>query len=178
MKASRELPSGVVATDEIFEIAYEELKRIARRHLRSADERVTLCTTELVHEAFLKLRVSPTYGGRPHFFGAAARAMREVLVDFARSQRAEKRGGAHSRISMSDADCALEVELDQMIALDAALNLLSDMEPRLTQIVELRFFGGLREKEISELLHVSSRTVERNWLKARLFLLEALEKGR
>jgi RNA polymerase sigma factor (TIGR02999 family) len=177
MKASLGFPAGVVATDEIFEVAYEELKRIARSHLRGADKRVTLCTTELVHEAFLKLRTSPTYSGRPHFFGAAARAMREVLVDFARSHRAEKRGGMHRQVSLSDAECALEVELDEMLALDAALNLLSDADPRLTQVVELRFFCGLPEREIAGILGVATRTVERSWLKARLFLLKALETG-
>ena len=174
MDPTSERAPGEITTDEMFEFVYEELKRIARHHLRGTNTGVTLSTTELVHEAFLKLRVSATFSGRAHFFGAAARAMREVLVDFARQLSAEKRGGDYRRVSLSDAEGALEVELDEMLALDDALDRLSAADPRLVKIVELRFFAGLSEREIAELLGVATRTVERNWLKARLFLLAEL----
>ena len=149
--------------------------RIARQHLRHSEAHVTLSTTELVHESFLKLRASPRFTNRAHFFGSAARAMRQVLVDFARKLRSEKRGGLYRRVSLSDADAALEVQLDEMLALDAALDHLSAIDPRLTQIVELRFFCGLPEQEIADILGVTTRTVARGWLKARLILLQTLQ---
>ena len=152
---------------------------MARHHLRAGDDAATLSTTELVHESFLKLRGgSPTdWQGRAHFFGAASRAMRQVLVDFARRRRAEKHGGGATRVSLNDGDAALEIELDEILALDAALDRLASVDERLRQIVELRFFGGFSEREVSELLGVTPRTIERNWLKARLFLLRELRPG-
>jgi len=168
--------SDPITTDDVFEFVYDELKRVARRQLRSASSELTLSTTELVHESFLKLRSSTSFSNRAHFFGSAARAMRQVLVDFARQKRAEKRGGGWKRVTLSDADGALDVELDDMLALDAAIDRLTEVDPRLTRIVELRFFGGLPEKEIASMLGVTPRTVERKWLKARLFLLQALER--
>ena len=171
-------PRAEVVTDEIFEFVYDELKRVARRHLRGGQSKISLSTTELVHESFLKLRSSRAFSDRAHFFGSAARAMREVLVDFARKLRAEKRGGLQARVSLSDLEGVLELELEEMIALDMALNQLSAVDPRLAQIVELRFFAGLPEQEIADMLGVTTRTIERGWLKARLFLLKALEPAR
>ncbi len=150
---------------------------MARHHLRGADDGLTLSTTELVHEAYLKLRGHSDWQGRAHFFGAAARAMREVLVDFARRRGARKRGGDVMRVSLSEGDVALEMELDHILALDEALTRLGVVDERLRRIVELRFFGGFTEREVAELLDVSSRTIEREWLKARLFLLHELESA-
>jgi RNA polymerase sigma factor (TIGR02999 family) len=166
-------------TDEIYRQAYEELKRIAHAQLRAVDANATLSTTELVHEAYLKLGGDrgSNWNGRAHFFGAAARAMRQVLVDFARARRAAKRGGGATHVSLSDGDARLEMELDEILALDEALDRLNAVDVRLRQIVELRFFGGFGEAEIAALLGVTARTVERNWLKARLFLLRELEVG-
>ncbi len=178
-----ETPSGAPArlhsgltNEETYALVYDELKRIARHQLR-VNTKATLSTTELVHEAFLKLGGGPAAGwdGRAHFFGAAARAMREVLVDFARRRSAMKRGGAHQRVSLGEADGALDMQLDEILALDAALEQLNAVNERLRQIVELRFFGGLGESEVAEILGVTTRTVERNWLKARLFLLRELD---
>jgi RNA polymerase sigma factor (TIGR02999 family) len=164
---------------ELYAVVYEELKRIAHRHLREAGSSDTISTTELVHEAYLKL--SPASGNqwddRAHFFGAASRAMRQVLVDFARKRQAIKRGGVQERVTLESSHAALEIELDQIIALDAALDRLNSVDERLRQVVELRFFAGLSETEIAELLGVTSRTVERDWVKARLFLLHELEPG-
>jgi RNA polymerase sigma factor (TIGR02999 family) len=165
------------ATDALFAAVYDELKRISRRQLRATDANSALSTTELVHEAFLKLadRTEKGWEGRAHFFGAAARAMRQILVDFARRRRAGKRGGEWRVVTLRDADVALEIELDQVLALDDALEQLDAANPRLRRVVELRFFAGLSEQEIAHMLGVSARTVERDWLKARLFLMRALE---
>ena len=167
-----------VALDRLMPLVYEELKRIARHHLRVNGTRATLCTTELVHEAFLKLAGSAEtdWEGRAHFFGAASRAMRQVLVDFARRRAASKRGGGLERVSLGDGDVALEIELDEILAVDDALGQLEQVDSRLRTIVDLRFFGGLPESEIARMLGVSTRTVERDWLKARLVLLEALDR--
>jgi RNA polymerase sigma factor (TIGR02999 family) len=159
---------------ELYRRVYVELKRMARHHLRGTDG-VTLSTTELVHEAYLKLHGQADWEGRAHFFGAAARAMREVLVDFARRRGARKRGGDTTRVSLSEGDVALEVQLDDILGLDEALGRLAMVDERLRRIVELRFFGGFSEKEVSQMLQVSARTIERDWLKARLFLLRELE---
>jgi len=163
--------------DEMFRRAYQDLKRIASHHLRTAGGGATLSTTELVHEGYLKLRGSaPTdWEGRAHFFGAASRAMRQVLVDFARRRGARKRGGEATHVSLGDEDVALQIELDEILALDEAMDRLAGVDDRLRQIVELRFFGGFSEREVSELFGVTQRTIERNWLKARLFLLRELK---
>ena len=169
---------SISAEDVLYPVVYEELKRIARHHLRGTNAKETLSTTELVHEAYLKISPGPASGwdGRGHFFGAATRAMRQVLVDFARRRGAAKRGGEMQRISLGGVDGALDLELDSILTLDAALERLNAVDPRLRQIVELRYFGGLPETEIAAILGVSLRTVERNWLKARMFLLREMER--
>jgi RNA polymerase sigma factor (TIGR02999 family) len=165
------------SADELYRRVYDELKRLASRHLRASDDAATLSTTELVHEAFLKLggASSGDWQGRAHFFGAASRAMRQVLVDFARRRRAAKRGGGATRVSLSESDLALDVELDEILALDEALERLTVIDERLRRIVEMRFFGGFSENEVAVSLGVTPRTVEREWLKARLFLLRELD---
>ena len=167
-----------VVLDRLMPLVYEELKRIAHHQLRVNESRATLCTTELVHEVFLKLAggAETDWEGRAHFFGAASRAMRQVLVDFARRRSATKRGGDLERVSLGDGDAALEIELDEILALDSALDRLDTLDPRLRQVVELRFFAALPEAEIARMLGVSPRTVERDWLKARLVLLRALDR--
>lgn len=164
-----------MASDELYERVYDELKRMARAHLRRG-ERATLSTTDLVHETFLKLGAGgePRWQGNAHFFGSASRAMRQVLVDFARRRRAAKRGGMATRVSLRDGDALLDVQLDEIIAIDEALTRLDAIDARLRQIVELRFFAGFGEREIAELLGVTTRTVERDWMKARLILLREL----
>ena len=163
--------------EDLFPLVYDELKRIARRHRRAAGSGDTLSTTELVHEAYLRLaRAAP--GGwrdRAHFFATASRAMRHLLVDFARRRKALKRGGDLRRVSLGGEAAALELEVEEMLALDVALDRLDAMSPRLRQVVELRFFAGLPEAEIAGTLGVTTRTVERDWTKARLFLLRELD---
>lgn len=159
-----------------FSALYEELKRLARRQLRIVN--ATLNTTELVHEAFLKLGrgANASWESRAHFFGTAARAMRQVLVDLARRRSAAKRGGGWRAVTLDHAQVGIDVRLDEIVALDAALEQLDAADARLRRVVELRFFGGMPEHDIARLLGVSTRTVERDWLKARLFLLEALRE--
>ena len=175
MEGSGGVPS---ALDDLYPLVYEELKRVARRQLRVVAS--TLSTTELVHETFLKLSANPPRGwdGRGHFFGTAARAMRQVLVDFARRRGAAKRGGELARVSLTDAEGELAVELDEIVALDDALEQLDAVDPRLRRVVELRFFAGLGEREVAEILGITPRTVERDWVKARLLLLRTLEESR
>jgi RNA polymerase sigma factor (TIGR02999 family) len=168
-----------LSDDDMYRRVYQELKRMASHHLRAGggDGSDTLSTTELVHESYLKLQGSAfgDWQGRAHFFGAASRAMRQVLVDFARRRGARKRGGDAMRVSLGDDDAALQMELDEILALDEAMDRLSAVDERLRQVVELRFFGGFSETEVSELLGVNRRTVQRDWLKARLFLLRELK---
>jgi RNA polymerase sigma factor (TIGR02999 family) len=164
------------AGDELFQVVYEELKRVARYHLHGVGGGVTLSTTDLVHEAYLKLegKREKDWDGRAHFFGAASRAMRQILVDFARHRAAAKRGGSWRVVSLGEAETALEIEAEQLMALDEALDRLEGVNPRLRQVVELRFFGGVSEEDIARMLGISTRTVERDWLKARLLLLDDL----
>jgi RNA polymerase sigma factor (TIGR02999 family) len=169
-------PNPTSPSDELYERVYAELKRMASAHLRRDQGLASLSTTELVHEAFLKLGSNDEshWEGRAHFFGAASRAMRQVLVDFARRRRAAKRAGIATRVSLRDDDAFLDIQLDEIIAIDDALDRLDAVDQRLRQIVELRFFGGFGEREVAELLGVTTRTVERNWIKARLLLLREL----
>lgn len=162
---------------DLYALAYDELKRVAHRYLHDIGAASTLSTTELVHEAYLKLARGTGSGweSRAHFFGSASRAMRQVLVDFARRRQALKRRSGNARVTLRSTDGALEVQFDQVLALDAALERLGDVAPRLKQVVELRFFGGLPETEIAGILGVTTRTVERDWVKARLLLMRELE---
>jgi RNA polymerase sigma factor (TIGR02999 family) len=164
---------------DLYAVVYDELKRIAHRHLHDVGGGEILSTTDLVHEAYLKLSHSPEgWDNRAHFFGAASRAMRQVLVDFARKRQAGKRGGASDVVTLQSSDAALEIQLDEMLALDSALDRLNEVDPRLRQVVELKFFGGLSPTEIGEILGVTARTIERDWIKARLFLLQELDSDR
>jgi RNA polymerase sigma factor (TIGR02999 family) len=176
---SHEPTSGHDETGELFPLVYDELKRLARHHRYLTDAPLTLCTTELVHEAYLKLsgNTDSSWEGRGHFFGAASRAMRQVLVDFARRRQAEKRGGDLAPVSLREASAVIEFELDEIIELDAALERLDAVDSRLRQIVELRFFAGLSEENVAQILGVSVRTVGRDWLKARIFLLRELDRA-
>ena len=166
-----------VGTEALFPLVYEELKRLAHRQRRDAGAQATLRTTELVHEAYFKLAgpAGASWEGRAHFFGAASRAMRQVLVDVARKRRAAKRGGGAQMVSLSQAGAAVELELEEILALHDALDKLDLVDPRLRLLVELRFFGGLSDEEIARMLDRSTRTVARDWLKAKLFLLDALQ---
>jgi RNA polymerase sigma factor (TIGR02999 family) len=165
------------AFDRLLPLVYEELRRIARRQLHRERPGHTLFPTALVHEAYVKLVERPPevqWAGRKHFLAVAARAMRQVLVDHARKKSAEKRGGDLARTTLTGRHLGFEVALDDVLSLDAALDRLDQRDPRLRQVVEYRFFAGMSEDEIAELLGVSTRTVQRDWLKARAWLYKEL----
>lgn len=164
------------ASDAFYGAVYAELKRIARHHLRVRDAQATLSTTDLVHEAYLKFGGAEVqdWQSRAHFFGSASRAMRQVLVNHARYRHAAKRGDGQAAVTLTGRDAALEVRLDELLILDEALDRLRALNERLCRVVELRFFAGLSDDEIAELLEVSTRTVGRDWLKARLYLAREL----
>ena len=168
------------AADELFALIYQELHSIAHRQLARQRPSETVNTTALVHEAYLKManHNQDTWVDKAHFLAVAATAMRHILVDYARRQKAKKRGGHahHTRLNASSlTDTAAAVE---MLDLDAALTQLSAFDPRLSQVVELRFFGGLSDKEIARVLDISRRTVGRDWFKARSFLYLVLNEDR
>jgi len=164
------------AMDRLFPLVYEELRRIARRALRRERTGHTLATTGLVHEAYLRLvdQTRIEYRDRAHFFGIAARAMRQILVDYARRHRAAKRGGAQRVVTLDEGALALEDRAETLLALDEALTDLEQVDARLGQIVQCRFFGGLTEDETAEVVGVTARTVRRDWLKAKGWLHQQL----
>jgi RNA polymerase sigma factor (TIGR02999 family) len=162
------------AANRIFPLVYDELRRLARR--RRAGAEATLDTTALVHEAYLKL-VDCTrlkLADRRHFFAVAARAMRQIVIDLARERSAQKRGGQAVRVPLLDAQAATPAPIESLLALDLALDSLRQLEPRLAEVVEMRFFGGLSVEETAELLATSPRTVKRDWQRARAFLAHTL----
>lgn len=162
--------------DQLVPAVYGELKRLARRRLGRGGARPgELDTTSLVHEVYLKLQGSDgDYQNRPHFFAVVARTMRQVVVDEARRALAEKRGGGERPVPLDEGVDAgrLAVERDApgLLALDAALDGLDELSPRLARVVELRFFAGLTEEEVARELELSARTVRRDWIKARAWL--------
>jgi len=156
------------ALDRIYPHVYEELRNVAERQLRRERSGHTLHPTALVHEAYIKLAGSGLEAAnRSHFLAIAARAMRQVLVDHARRRGAQKRGGEWHATTLKDGSASLELNPEEIIALDRALETL---DARQRQVVECRFFGGMEEAEIAEALGVSERTVRRDWVKARAWL--------
>jgi RNA polymerase sigma factor (TIGR02999 family) len=167
------------ARDRAWAAVYGELRRLASRRLDGEAQGHTLSTTDLVHEAYLKLAGGNglAVGSRQHFLALAARAMRQILVDHARHRARKKRGGGQVPLTLHEArDGALNVETDPetLLALDRALSDLSMARERLASVVELRFFGGLDSREIGEILGVTRRTVERDWQRARAYLYQSL----
>jgi RNA polymerase sigma factor (TIGR02999 family) len=167
------------AFDRLVAIVYETLKEIARRQLSRRRRGSALSTTELVHEAYFKLtgRGGQQWQDRVHFCGVAANAMRQVLVDHARQRNAAKRGGGAEPITLTAGHDAVEPAVIDVLALDEALDRLGERNERLRRVVELLFFGGMTQEEVAAVLGVSTRTVERDWLKARLFLHRELHAG-
>lgn len=167
------------AADRLFSLVYEDLRALAHRQLRREEAGHTLNTTALVHEAYLAL-VDQTRSGwrdRAHFLAVAARAMRHILIDYARARRSTKRGGAEIRVPLreelapQEGDTRTEIDL---LALEEALVELSRHDERLGRMVECRFFGGLSVEETAEALGVGVRTVERDWTRAKAYLYQQL----
>ena len=164
------------APARLMPLVYNELRRQARSYLAKERGSHTLQPTALVHEAYLRLvdQTRISWQNRAHFFGIAANMMRRILVDHARAHASEKRGGAAIRLSIEDVQIPLEQRASDLIALDEALEKLVKFDERKAKIVEMRFFGGLNDEEIAEVLDVSSRTVLRDWKTARLWLFREL----
>ena len=162
--------------EALFPRVYNELRALAHRHLRGEREGHTLGTTGLVHEAYLKLAALDRmhWVNQSHVLGLAARAMRRILIDYAVSRRTEKRGGGVDFARLDDAMIMADSRGEELIALDEALQRLHTVDPRLSRVVECRFFGGMTEQETAEALHVAVRTVRRDWIKARGLLYQAL----
>lgn len=163
------------ALERVLPLVYEDLRRAAERVLRREQVGHTLQATDLVHDAFFRLVGHvPDVESRAHFLAIAARAMRQVLVDHARRRHAAKRGGDWVRTTLGDHPASDGLGPEDLLALDDALHRLDALEPRLRQVVEYRFFGGLTEKEIAATLGVTERTVQRDWVRARAWLHKEL----
>ncbi len=156
---------------------YQQLRLIAHRQLGRQRLDGTLQTTELVHEAYLKVfaHASGEAPDRPHFLALASLAMRHVLIDRARARKRLRRGGEQRLVTFDTDQIAVADQPEALIQLDDALTRLAELEPRLARVVECRFFGGLREEEIAAALGVTVRTVQRDWVKARTLLRRELE---
>ncbi len=159
-------------------LVYDELRRLAHHYLQRERPGHTLQSTALVHEAYARLvdRNFPEWQNRAHFFGVAAQLMRQILVDYARSHRAAKRGGGVCKLPLQDADLPASIGDVDVIALDDALRSLAKLDPQQCRVVELRFFAGLSIEDTSEVLGVSPSTVKRDWNTARVWLYRELDR--
>ncbi|HAF22252.1 MAG TPA: RNA polymerase subunit sigma-70 [Blastocatellia bacterium] len=169
-----------VAVDALFESVYNELRRLAKDHLRDERPNHTLQATALVHEAYLRLVGGQQieWQNRAQFFSIAAQVMRHILVDHARKYAAGKRGGGERKLSLDEAIRFAEERDINLIALDDVLKTLASLDEEQSKIVELRFFGGLSIKEIAETLQISETTVSRKWSTAKLWLHNELILGK
>jgi RNA polymerase sigma-70 factor, ECF subfamily len=166
------------ALDVLTPLVYDELHRLAGSYLRRERRGHTLQTSALVNEAFLRLiGQQVSWQNRAHFFGIAAQLMRRILVDYARGQRADKRGGEAVHLALDEALDEAAAQDADLIALDDALNSLAAFDPRQSRIVELRYFGGLTIAETAEVLGFGHTTVEQEWNLARAWLRRELSKG-
>ena len=171
---------GNESLDRLVPLLYEELKRVAHRQLRREAPGQTLRTTDLVHEAYLRLvdQTQLTERGRAYFFAAAARAMRQVLIDRARRRSAAKRGGGEPNVDIDGTDVAVDAFAEHLLDLDAALEQLARLNPRQARVLECRYFGGLSVEETAEALEISARTVKYDWALARAWLYATLREAR
>jgi RNA polymerase sigma factor (TIGR02999 family) len=165
------------ALDRLTPLVYEELRALARRHLRGERHRLTLQPTALVHEAYLRLVGSGVpWEDRAHFFGVASRLMRQVLVDHARARQAKKRGGEATRVELTGVDPSSSLPAVDVLALHEALDRLAAIDATSERIVEMRYFGGLTVEETAEALSISPATVKRDWSAARAWLLREISR--
>lgn len=164
------------AVDRLFVSVYEELRRLGHNVLRGERTGHTLATTGLVNEAYFKLvdQSRVEWRDRGHFFGVAARAMRQILVEYARRRGAAKRGGGARVIALEEGQVPAEERADALLAVDEALARLAEHDPALARVVECRFFAGLTEEETAEAMGTSPRTVQRQWRRAKAWLYQDL----
>ena len=168
------------ALDELMPVVYDELRRLAQNYLSRERQGHTLQTTALVHEAYLRLidQRSVNWQNRAQFFGIAAQMMRRILINHANERNAKKRQGYATKVSLDDVVSLFEKRDLDLMSLDEALNNLAALDPQQTQIVELRFFGGLTIEEVSEVLGISTATTKREWGSAKLWLRRQLSSRR
>lgn len=167
------------ALDEVFALTYRELHELAHQRLHRSSGVTALDTTALVHECYLRLvRLGQLQTqDRSHFLGYAACAMRSIVVDFVRQRRAQRRGGDELHVTLgTDVPDASMANEEQIVRVDEALRELASLDPRLVQVVEMRYFAGLTVEQVAEALGVTERTIRRDWEKARLLLFASLQK--
>ncbi|MBI3417411.1 MAG: sigma-70 family RNA polymerase sigma factor [Verrucomicrobia bacterium] len=165
------------AADELLPLVYQELRKLAAHKMGSEAPGQTLQPTALVHEAWLKLvgEDNPKFDGRAHFFAAAAEAMRRILIDNARRKRAARHGGGQRRVDINEIEIAATAKDDELLAVHEALEKLAAEDKQMAELVKLRFFVGLTNKEAAEILGVSEPTVERWWAFARAWLYRQIQ---
>jgi RNA polymerase sigma factor (TIGR02999 family) len=167
------------AFERLVPIVYDDLRRIARAHLRRNRAGHTLNTTVLVHEAYLRLvdQTRAQWEDRQHFLSVCARAMRQIIISNARKHAAAKRGGGERRVTLDEGRIAGNEDAEWLLSLDRALERLAARNERLARVVECRYFAGLSERETADALQTSLRTVQRDWMRARAWLREDLGAG-
>jgi len=164
--------------EKLLDVVYAELHRMAEQKLSGDAGNRTFQPTALVHDAWLQLvgDGQPGFSNRAHFFGAAAHAMRRILIDRARHRRAEKRGGGVEHVDLNSVDVAVDANDTTLLRLDEALEKLALVDPHAAEVVRLRFFVGLSNEEMAELLNISERTARRHWTFARAWLADELQR--
>ncbi len=163
------------ALDQLYPLVYDELHRLARRYMSRERKGHTLQTTALINEAYVRLvGQKVNWANRSHFFAISAQIMRRILIDHARRHAYAKRGGGAQQVSLEEAATVTPDQSAELIRLDEALTSLAEMDPRRSQVVELRYFGGLNNEEIAGVLNVSENTVTRDWNMARAWLYQQL----
>ena len=166
-----------LAIEQILPLVYDELRKISSKYLSDEYRKHTFRTTELVHEAYIKLigNQQISWESRAHFYGIAAKTMRQILVDYARKRKSQKRGSGKPKLSLDDAQLVASESDEQIIALDEALKKLENAEERSSKIVELRYFSGLTIEETAKLLNISAATVKRDWQFAKTWLYREIQ---
>ena len=164
------------ALDDLYPLVYDELHRLARRYMSRERKGHTLQTTALINEAYVRLvdQKNVPWANRSHFFAISAQIMRRILIDHARRNQYAKRGGGARQVSLEEAATVVPDQSEELLRLDEALKSLAEMDPRRSQVVELRYFGGLNNEEIAGVLHISENTVTRDWNMARAWLYQQL----
>ncbi|MCW9708499.1 sigma-70 family RNA polymerase sigma factor [Fodinibius salsisoli] len=166
------------AMDALYPHVYNQLRDIAKAQLSKERSGHTIQKTALVHEVYLKLidQTRVDWQGRTHFYAIASRAMRQILIDYARKRNAQKRGGNQEPLPFDEEKIALDNHTEQLLELNDLIDKLAEFDERKSRVVEMRFFGGMTIREIAELLDVSTRTIDRDWLKARGWIYQELTK--
>lgn len=171
-------PEACLLATELLPLLYEDVRSLARRERRRVGAGVTLQTTALVHEAYLKLLGAARFNGHQHFLRASSLAMRHILINHARDRMAEKRGAGARHLALEEAEDISIGEATVLIEINEALGRLAQLSPRLAQIVECRFFAGFTDDQTAQALGLTDRTVRRDWVKARAWLRRELSAGR